>query len=691
MFGYMGKILRIDLTNRKTSIIDTISYKDWIGGHGIGSALFWDLVKEKKISGFDPKNIVTIMTSPLSGTIAPGASGRTEVQGIGTQSYPVEWFTRSNFGGRFSAMLKYAGWDGIVIEGKADKPVWIDIREDSVKIKDASPLWGLDAWKTQEFIWREVVGKGSGTDRPDPYFGSGPANQKPAVVAIGPAGENLSRIACLIHDAGCASGQGGFGGVWGSKNLKAISAIGAKSVTIADPGALMEARLWAQKKFALDVDNFKPAFARFSPTKPQAVFWGRQKDARLASCIGCPVGCHERTSTGMGNGSACFATLFYAAFDKAKHKGQQTDAAYKATDLLQQYGINACEAMHGLRYIRDLSKMGELGPGKNIDCDLDFTQLGTEEFAKDYLKKIAYREGIGDDFAEGFLRASKKWGRLEEDQKTGLLQYSYWGLPEHGYDPRAQVEWGYGSILGDRDINEHEFTSLYLWASFKEWGITKVAPDPDWITKTISEKLIPFEGDQLMLDYSTDNIYSEHIAKLVAWHRRYTRFWKQSALYCDFRWSDFINTRTEDRRGISGDGEPKFLNAVTGKNITFLDGMNIGQKIWNLDNAIWTLQGRHRDTVHFPEYIYKVPFSRYGAKGVFAWYFLPGRENGVWKYIHVDGRHLDKKKFDEWKTRYYKLEGWDPATGWPEKKTLQSIGLTNVASELAKKNLLGKS
>ncbi|MCP4148002.1 MAG: aldehyde:ferredoxin oxidoreductase, partial [bacterium] len=89
MYGYMGKILRLDLTNRKTSIIDTQDYKDWIGGHGIGSALFWDLVKDKKISGFDPGNAVTIMTSPLSGTIAPGASGRTEVQGIGTQSYPV--------------------------------------------------------------------------------------------------------------------------------------------------------------------------------------------------------------------------------------------------------------------------------------------------------------------------------------------------------------------------------------------------------------------------------------------------------------------------------------------------------------------------------------------------------------------------------------------------------------------------
>ena len=140
MYGYTGKILRLNLTAGKISIINTEKYQQWGGGHGMGSAIFWDLVKNKAISGFDPANIVTIMTSPLSGTLVPGASARTEVQGIGVQSSPVEWFTRSNFGGRFAPMLKYAGWDGIVIEGKADKPVWIDIRNDKVRIKDARHL-----------------------------------------------------------------------------------------------------------------------------------------------------------------------------------------------------------------------------------------------------------------------------------------------------------------------------------------------------------------------------------------------------------------------------------------------------------------------------------------------------------------------------------------------------------------------
>ena len=100
MNGYAGKILRINLTNRKETTIPTSKYEQWIGGHGMGSAIFFDLVKDKIIDGFDPANVVTIMTSPLSGTLVPAASGRTEVQGIGVQSVPIGWFTRSNFGGQ---------------------------------------------------------------------------------------------------------------------------------------------------------------------------------------------------------------------------------------------------------------------------------------------------------------------------------------------------------------------------------------------------------------------------------------------------------------------------------------------------------------------------------------------------------------------------------------------------------------
>lgn len=696
MNGYAGKILRVNLTQRRISAIDTSKYQQWGGGHGMGSALFWDLVPDKAVSGFDPRNVVTIMTSPFTGTMVPGASGRTEVQGIGVQSYPVEWFTRSNFGGRFGAMLKYAGWDGIAIEGKAGKPVWIDIRNGDVQIRDAGGLWGMDTWATQQEIWRQVAADaGKNWVQLGADVKGGRTTQRPAVLTIGPAGERLARVGCLVHDAGNAAGQGGFGGVWGSKNLKAISVIGSGSIQVADPKALVDARLWLNKEFTLDPTDPRiqenPAAARMmlgpgSPPVPNA-FWQGPESGRPQACTGCPSGCRSRFESGKGNESSCAESMWYVPADLERHKGKQSDSVFIAADLCQKYGINACELLRGLPYIRDLHKMGVLGPGKAINTDFSFDDFGTAEFADAFLRMIAERRGIGDDMAEGFYRASKRWGRLEEDTRTGLLAYPHWGLPLH-YEPRAELEWGYGSILGDREVNEHAFNWLFWLPSLAIAQGKEPPMSAEEIVTLYAEKLVPYERNPLMLDYSNENMYSEHMAKLVAWDRHYSRFWKQSLLFCDGLYPNFVSMARPDKRGLSGVAEPKFLKAVTGRDCSFAEGIEIGRKIWNLDNAIWTLQGRHRDMVHFADYIYKVPLAPIYPVPV---HYLPGREGGEWKYLAVDGRHLDKDGFDGWKTRYYALEGWNPATGWPLKETLDSLGLGDVAQELASKGKLERS
>jgi aldehyde:ferredoxin oxidoreductase len=190
-----------------------------------------------------------------------------------------------------------------------------------------------------------------------------------------------------------------------------------------------------------------------------------------------------------------------------------------------------------------------------------------------------------------------------------------------------------------------------------------------------------------MLDFSAANIYSEHMAKLVAWHRYYTRFWKQSMLFCDVRWPDFVNLYAPGKIGSTGVAEPKYLKAVTGKDFSFLDGINLGRKIWNLDHAIWTLQGRHRDMVHFADIIYK----KKATWDVDGKPYMPGFEDGKWDYHNYGQRTLDRSKFDEFKTRFYKLQGWDPGSGYPTKATLEKLGLGYVAVELEKNGKLGRS
>lgn len=234
--GYTGKILRVNLTTKTIGKIDTAKYEEFGGGHGIGSAVFFDLVGDQlPFEAFDPRNLIIMMASPFSGTFMPG-SGRCEVQGLGPMLYPVEWFGHSNFGGRFTAQLKFAGWDGIVVEGASDDPVWINIVNDKVTIESAKGIWGMDTWDTQEEISRRVIpslkyGEWAGLAE-DCY-----TTQVPAVVCCGPAGENKSRLGCLLHGPGSQAALCGFGGVFGSKNLKAISAIGTQDVPIADPKA----------------------------------------------------------------------------------------------------------------------------------------------------------------------------------------------------------------------------------------------------------------------------------------------------------------------------------------------------------------------------------------------------------------------------------------------------------------------
>ena len=239
------------------------------------------------------------------------------------------------------------------------------------------------------------------------------------------------------------------------------------------------------------------------------------------------------------------------------------------------------------------------------------------------LQMIAYRNDgnggpseFGNDIAEGIVRAAAKWGTLEEDLKTGELEYPYWGYLNH-YDPRIQLEWGYGTILDSRDINEHDFMRLYVFMNPDFYKDAQTLTPEDIVT-IITDKMIPYQDDRLMLDFSTDNMYSLHMAKLVTWHRCYTRFWKQSMLLCDNRWPDFINSYAPDMIGSTGKAEPGFLRAVTGRTISFLKGIQLGRKIWNLDHAIWTLQGRHRAMVQFADDVYSYPVKGKRKTGPFT-------------------------------------------------------------------------
>jgi aldehyde:ferredoxin oxidoreductase len=676
--GYAGKILSINLTNRTVTALETEKYEEFGGGNGMGAALFWELCQDKTVSGLDPKNVVTVMTSPLSGTPTPSAS-RMELCGISPFAYPVEWFSRSSIGGFFGAMLKYAGWDGIVIRGRADKPVWVNILNDKVTIEDAGSLWGLDVVDAQREIWRRVTGRDS--------FGEWLAlgdtwtTQGPSILSIGPGGESLSRMGTIHHGNGMCFGLGGFGGVWGAKNLKAISVLGTGGIRVADPNALLVAR--AQIKAIVD-------------REPRHMFLSREKESgRDTSCPGCFQKCKSRVQSGVNSDAKCLGIIYGNDISSSGKSG---------SDIINRCGlmINDVAPFYFTAgsYINKLYKAGVLGPGKAIDsAPLPMDKFGQIEYTEAICQAIVNREGIGADLAEGLMRAARKWGRLEQDLASGLLDKSQWGYGWHWSLPF--MEQAYGSLMGDRDISERVFQHP-VWGYLKGLGQGKITPEK--VVEILSQKFIPYTDDPLMFDYTWQEadgskmkhaletgIYSEHNAKVVAWHRHYTRFWEESMLYCDSFWPNFIKYSAPGFSGFTPEFEPRFYNAVTGQSLTFADSMEIGRKIWNLNRAIWVLQGRHRDMEKFAEFMYTPAGGLINHIQNLEMDSSPMTvyENGKWQMVTREYLYLDKAGVEQWKTNFYKLEGWDPDTGWPTRNTLEELGLKNAADTLESAGRLG--
>ncbi len=695
--GYTGKILRVNLTTKQISRIDTAKYEEFGGGHGMGSAIFFDLVGDQlPFPAFDPRNLIIMMASPFAGTFVPG-SGRCEVQSLSPGLYPIEWFGHSNFGGRFTAQLKFAGWDGIVVEGASDQPVWINIINDQVKIENATNgVWGLDTWDAQQEISRRVnpkIKNGEWAEMASNCY----TTQIPAVVCCGPAGENKSRVACLLHGPGSQAALCGFGAVFGSKNLKAISAIGTGAAPIADPKALMDARLWF-RQYQWDVDSprdpeiFGSGYSLIKGApKGGNVSNNDRLPSRPAACASCPRGCKERLTTADSNEAVCAGTMFariggggmFGGFGgaKAKSSGPSMPQALsskltrQANDLMHRYGLGHWQLMATQGYLNFLNSKGIL---KEKGIEYNLPAQGSFAYYEALYRLISLKEGkLGELVSEAAARMAEQMGRYKEDVNSGQLRLTYWGTQEH-YSTTVQVDWGYGSLFGERDLMLHQMSNYPL-----HWMAQERNPylNAEEASKLYGEAMVPYEKDRFIVDYGESpetGIYSDSKVRLVQWVKHYEKFWMGMG-FCGWRWPQCITNNTADRRGATPHAEPRFWNAVTGKKLTFADTMEIGHKIYTLDRSIWVMQGRTRELETFPDYIYDK-----GTGGN----VLPMFIDGQWKYDQGNNRKLDRAKFEDFKTKFYKAEGYGE-NGYPTRATLEKMNMKKLADTMASKSKLG--
>ena len=263
LYGYTGKILKIALTARSTEIYPTTDYVPrFIGGEAVATKIFWDEVKPG-VKAYDAENELIFMTGAPCGTGMP-ISNRMSVCGISPNSLP-EQFTHSNMGGFFSGMLKFAGYDGVIVTGKADSHVYILIEDEMVHFLPADGfIWGEYVHETQDKIF-ERHGKNA------------------HALVIGPAGEHLMRNASITTSNDSASAKAGFGAVMGSKNLKAIAVIGTGAVESAKPDEVL--KLHKSVGYPLINPN---------PYRKQDHYWFNPIEGCIGNAsLGCGYGCNR--------------------------------------------------------------------------------------------------------------------------------------------------------------------------------------------------------------------------------------------------------------------------------------------------------------------------------------------------------------------------------------------------------------
>jgi aldehyde:ferredoxin oxidoreductase len=454
LFGYAGRILLVDLSTGKTTVepLNEEYAKKYIGGIGLGMRLYLDHSKAG-VDPFSPDNPLILTTGPISGTMWPtGGNGHTFVS-KSPQTFGVG---ESKAHGSFGTEMKRAGYDAIILKGKAEKPVYLWVDDDSIQLVDASGLMGKSPGETEDAI-REELG--------DYYI---------RVAAIGIAGEKLSRIACIINDKTRAAGRTGLGAVMGSKNLKAIAMRGTRDVTVAKTDDFMEyvkefhERMKGpatQKYRALGTPENILVHNSLScmPTRNyrNSRFEGAEKVsgevlnekyvAKIIGCSSCAMRCEHEVVVPEGPYKNTMTRMEYESlWALGPYCGvDRLDAIIKAMDLCNYYGVDSISTGVIAGFAMDCYETGILTQQDMSGIDAKF---GNAEAMVQLVEKIGKREGIGEVLADGVKFAAEKIGKGSDKLALHIK-----GVEVTGYDLRCLKTAALGFAVSFRgaDHNRH--------------------------------------------------------------------------------------------------------------------------------------------------------------------------------------------------------------------------------------------
>ena len=555
--GYAGEILQVDLTNSVISRIPTRLYAEkYLGGRGIASRLYWETVSPQ-VRAFDPENRLIFMTGPLV-AVGAQAANRMVVAGKSPMTFP-EGYCYGNIGGFFPAELKMAGLDGIIVTGKAPRPVYLSINNDQVQLMDASALWGQGAYRTGEML-QQIHGDRS------------------RFLTTGVAGERRVRSAVVFasyQSTSCA----GFGAVMGSKNLKAIVVRGTLKPSVADPDRVKELNrytLQIGKRYRLDI----PPHIEMSNYSHLLKITGKR------GCYQCAMECAGGKylyGQRLEGQRRCQAMEYYLPW-KYSQENEPLETLFDAPTLANDYSIGTFELENMIDWLYDCYQSGSI---TESETGLPLSRIGTREFLEKLLHSIAYREGFGDILAEGLVRAVKKVSDTARARLSPLV------APIGQYDIISPRSFVVHALLYPMEPRVHQpiiHETAYL---YKAWSLHRINPSFTPVTNKVFHEIARlFWGSE-----EAGNVSSYQDKALAARKTQNRTYIKDSLGLCDFAWPITYSLTTPDHVG-DPDLPARIFTAVTGIAGDEID--RYAERIFNLQRAILLREGRQLPEADYP-------------------------------------------------------------------------------------------
>jgi aldehyde:ferredoxin oxidoreductase len=613
--GYCGQFLRIDLNNEiitKEDLPDDV-IKKYIGGNGFGAYYLYKETK-RRTHPLGEGNKLILFNGPLTGTLFP-CSPKT---GIFSKSPLTNGFMDSYVGGHFGAELKFAGYDGVIIERKSRRPLYLWIDNERAELRDATQFWGMTTTETREAIRREVN------------------DALVRIAVIGPSGEAMTNYACIMVDGTHAAGRGGLGAVMGSKMLKAIVVKGTrKDFEVADSKKALELVDWLFEK-ARTNQVLNETLAKYGTTTALLANnstgilgtrnWQTEtfEDAEMishlplaeklieknVSCFQCPIGCvhYCKVKNGAYAGTETMKPQYETLYSFGSLCGiNDLNIITKANHICNEAGLDTISAGVSIAFIMECYEKGII----NIE-ELDGikAEFGGGEALISLLQKVVTKEGIGKFIALGTKLMSEKLGK-----KTHRFAINVKGLELPGHSIRGYKGMSLGYAVSNRGGSHQDMRHI---------------PERkgDFDRRSIDGK------EQLVSDITSTTVI------------------RDSYTYCAF---------IEGIIGMVGLNQKHadIINAFCGFDFDLQTLKDISERIWNLERCFNVREGMDRKDDAIPERFLSEPISEGPSKGMYT----------------------PQKELDNMLDQYYKLRGWNER-GVPLPGTIKRLALDDIVNEL---------